>query len=663
MAAAIDDFPKIRLTFNLVPSLLKQLDDYARHNASDPQLDLTLKKASQLTLPDKVAILQDFFMANWKNMIEPNPRYNRLLQKRGKYSQPKEFERISSYFSTQDFLDLQVWFNLAWMDPYWKKNDPIIKSLFKKSSRFTENDKIMLIQKHREICGKIIGKHKELQDSGRIEITTTPFYHPIMPLICDTSVAKESNPFIRLPKTAFKHPEDIDHQVAEAVLYYQQLFGIKPKGMWPSEGSVSESIVPILIKHGFRWIATDEGILHKSMPKEISNESLYKPYKKYNTKPPFYILFRHQKLSDDIGFQYAGWDPRSAVDDFINKLHHIRTMLTQTREDNIILIALDGENCWEYFKNDGTDFLKRLYTALSQDPLLPTVTVSEYLDKTNTVGTIKRIWPGSWINANFDIWIGHKEDNTAWEYLSKTRQFLVDHLTNNPSKKGTTKAKQAWEEIYIAEGSDWNWWYGDEHTSSNDEVFDYLFRTHLMNAYTLMDERKPDWLHIAIKKTTMRSQAVVPPVDFITPKIDGKITNYYEWHPAGFYKVTHAGGTMHKFETVLSSFHYGFNLTNLYFRLDTKILIKDPIFKSLTFKVVFVKPSKKELLFRIQPKGKLKEYALFSSDPFKKIKDLPNFAAQKIIEFSVPFKDLEKKERFPIEFMIIVEKNLVELER
>ncbi|MFH1378754.1 MAG: glycoside hydrolase family 57 protein [bacterium] len=662
MAAILDEYPKIHLNFNLVPSLLVQLEDYAAGTAVDPQLELTLTKAAQLTLSDKTNILRDFFMANWKNMIEPHPRYHKLLQKRGRYANVSEFERISSYFSTQDFLDLQVWFNLSWMDPYWRKTDPFIKHLYTKTSRFTEKDKITLIEKHREICGKVIQKYIDLQDNGQIEITTSPFYHPIMPLVCDTSIARESSPYIKLPAEPFDHPEDVDHQIAESVDYYQKVFGIKPKGMWPSEGSVSESIIPFLLKHGFSWIATDEGILSRSLSQPNISETLYKPYKIHNTNPPFYMLFRHQKLSDEISFNYAGMDPSAAADNLIHKLHHIRSSLNSIREDNIILLALDGENCWEYFKNDGEDFLNAFYAKLSEEKLLPTVKVSEYVNN-SSAGTLKKIWPGSWINSNFNIWIGHREDNAAWDYLTKTRQFLVEHLASNPQKNSTPESKKAWETIYIAEGSDWNWWYGDEHSTSSDEEFDALYRKHLMNTYTLMNERIPDWLYVAIKKSTTHTHCLLPPVDLIAPKIDGKVTNYYEWHSAGFYKVLHAGGTMYKSECILSSFHYGFSLDDLFFRLDLKIPLQDALIKTLTFKIVFLKPSKKELIIKMLPKGTLEEYGLFSSEPFIKIKDIFSFAAVNIVEFSVPFNDLDNSERFPIEFMIVVEKDLIELER
>lgn len=663
MAGMLDEFPSIRLNFNLVPSLLIQLEDYGSGSASDPHLELTLKPASKLTQEDRFIILHDFFMANWRHMIEPHARYSQLLTKRGRYSTIEELKRIATYFSIQDLLDLQVWFNLSWMDPYWKKNDEFIGMLFAKGAHFTEEDKQKLILKQRQICKMVAHKHRELQEKGLIEISTSAFYHPIMPLIIDSAIAQTSNPHINLPMKRFSHPEDIEHQIQKAVECYVKFFGVKPRGMWPAEGSVSESILPMVNRHGFKWIASDEGILFRSLPHTSPREVLYKPYKIFNAEP-LYMLFRHRELSDAISFQYSSWDGEAAARDIIKKLHQIRNSLSTTEEDNIVTIILDGENCWEYYKNDGHDFLKSLYRIFSEEEaLLPTVTISDYLSRCPHAGTLKHLFPGSWINSNFDIWIGHPEHNSAWNYLAETRNFLIKHLQYHPEKKDTPETRKAWEEIYIAEGSDWNWWYGDEHVSSDDQEFDKLYRKHLVNVYSLMNQRIPDWLYVSIKGKVSNKRTSLIPIDLITPKIDGVITNYYEWQSAGFYRVMHAGGTMHRTDSVLFSFHYGFDLKNLYFRFDTKIQLDNLIFKQLTFKVVFLHPHKKELIFRIQPGGKLKEYALFSSDPFNKIKDLPSFAAKKVIEFAVPFDDLEPAERFNVEFMVVVENNLIEIER
>ncbi len=212
MAEILENFPKIKVNFNLVPSLLVQLEDYAKGTAHDKYLDLTLKDAAEITEEEKIFILHNFFMANWETMVFPHNRYHQLLEKRGRQTSQEELKRILSYFTITDMRDLQVWFNLAWMDPYWRKADPLVKSLFDKGRDFSEQEKDLLIQKQREICGKVVEKHKSLQDRGRIEITTTPFYHPILPLLCDTNKGSESFPGINLPKKRFQHPEDAKYR-------------------------------------------------------------------------------------------------------------------------------------------------------------------------------------------------------------------------------------------------------------------------------------------------------------------------------------------------------------------------------------------------------------------------------------------------------------------
>ncbi len=283
-----------------------------------------------------------------------------------------------------------------------------------------------------------------------------------------------------------------------------------------------------------------------------------------------HFFFRDHELSDAIGFTYSSLgSSEEAAKDFMKRLQDIRSRLKDKSLPHVVSVILDGENCWEYYKLDGLPFLRALYRQLSAEPSIQTVRASDYLDQTPEIKTLPKLWSGSWINSNFAIWIGHAEDNAAWDFLSRTRQYLINTLELHPEHKESTPAKQAWEEIYIAEGSDWCWWYGDDHSSSNDETFDYLFRKHLMNVYTLLGEKVPEDLYFPIKKK--RSKAPIkPPVDFVKPALDGLVTSYFEWQSAGVYE-TDAGatGTMHKAENLIKTIHYGFDLENIYFRLDT----------------------------------------------------------------------------------------------
>ncbi|MGB9613458.1 MAG: glycoside hydrolase family 57 protein, partial [Candidatus Margulisiibacteriota bacterium] len=445
MVAILERFPEVRVTFNLVPSLLLQIEDYVQNKVSDKFLELTLKDPKDLTLEEKIFILQNFFMANWENMIKPYPRYLDLLLKRGRFVSPNELVRLAQRFSSEEYLDLQVWFNLTWFGFIYKNEDPVIGELIKKGKYFTEEDKRLVIEKQWEVMGKVIRKYKELEERGQVELTTTPFYHPILPLLCDTNSAKEAMPYVRLPESAFQHPEDAEAQIRLAIEYHEQKFGHKPKGMWPSEGSVSEQIIPIVANAGIRWIATDEAILERSLHKiemrarTLSAAELYQPYLAEREGKEVAIIFRNHFLSDQIGFVYHRWAVADALNDFMSHLNNIRISLPEDQKNYLVSVILDGENAWEYYQDGGKKFLEAFYGRLSHDPMVKTVRVSDYLEQNPPTKKLSKLFAGSWIDSNFKIWIGHEEDNLAWSYLSRARLALegVDSESN----------KTAWQEL------------------------------------------------------------------------------------------------------------------------------------------------------------------------------------------------------------------------
>lgn len=660
-AAILDDYPQIKMNFNLVPSLLAQLAEYSQGIARDKYLELTLKPAADLNDEDKSFILHNFFMANWDTMVYPYPRYRQLLEKRGRNIIPEELKRIQGYFKPNDMRDLQVWFNLSWMDPYWRKKDELVGSLYQKGRDFTEEEKQLLIKKQLEICGSIVGKYRQLQDNGQIEVTTTPFYHPILPLLCDTNNARGAVPEIILPQKRFQHREDAKIQIEKAVEYYKRNFGRPPRGMWPSEGSVSEEIIPLISDAGIKWIASDEAILFHTNPEyNGSRRKLYQPYRLNVLNSQLDIVFRDHALSDAIGFVYSRWNHESAVSDFMKRIYAIRDTVSDSPGNNLISVILDGENCWEYYSNDGWDFLKLLYQTLSSDPAIETTTISNFIEHNPPSDTLRKLWPGSWINSNFGVWIGHSEDNLAWDYLNETRKFLTDYMVHHPEKKESTEVKAAWEKIYIAEGSDWNWWYGDDHSSGNDEIFDFLFRQNLISVYESLREKAPNHLYKVIKGIS-RKKPALEPVSFITPKIDGRVTNYFEWNPAGCYNVGHSGGSMHQVETVLKAFYYGFDLKNIYLRFDLNIPLASEIIDKLAFKVVFLKPENHEIMLSINQKGQVMEFTLKKPSGNE---NLTLAAANKIIELSIPITSIDfPADENTIEFVVVLLKDNLEIER
>jgi len=673
MPHILRDFPKIHQTFNLVPSLIDQIMDYTEKEAKGVYLEHTLKPANELDKSEQIFVLRNFFLANWDNMIKPHPRYWELLSKRGTDVTDKELGRMARYFSVQDFLDLQVWFNLAWFDPMFTETDPFIKGLIEKGRDYTEEEKGRLIEKQREIMRLILPEYRDLWQQGRIELSASPYYHPILPLLCDTEVARMSNPGIQLPGR-FIHPEDAETQVSRAMARFAEVFGKRPTGMWPSEGSVSESIIPILAGEGIKWIATDEEVLAKSLDTLLDRdfsgvskkpEVLYRPYRAVSEGKAVNMVFRDHTLSDLIGFVYSKWDPKNAVEDFIGRLRRIRNDLRAKRPDGLVTIALDGENAWEHYRNDGRDFLYRLYERLSEEQEFEVVTVGEYLDKCPQPDTLPKLFAGSWINHNFNIWIGHEEDNAAWEALAQARRDLVEY-ESGAKVSDKESLRLAWEEIYIAEGSDWCWWYGDDHSSENDREFDELFRKHLVNVYTLINRVPPDSLFIPIIREDRKSKPTVELTAFVSPTLDGEVTSYFEWLAAGYYDVSQAGGTMHRAESTISHIYYGFDLKNLFIRLDSNRDLSDPRINELTFCIHFLKPVNSRIEIRLNPE-KMEVRAVLvervDGEAEEKRSDITSIAAREIIEMAIPFELIHAMPRDEVDFFVTIRRDEIELEK
>jgi alpha-amylase/alpha-mannosidase (GH57 family) len=669
MPSLLTDFPGIHQTFNLVPSLLKQIYDYVENGAVDKFLDLTLKPAAELEPEDKLFLLKNSFMANWDTMIRPYPSYWMLLDRRGYSVSPNDLDNATRYFTTQDYLDLQVWFNLTWFDPSFKQTDPFLKGLIRKGSGFSENEKRLLIQKQREIMALIIPVYKQLTQAGRIELTTTPFYHPILPLLFDTDLAKVAVPDIRLPTKRFVHPEDAKAQVERALAYHENLFGTRPSGMWPAEGSVAEEIIPLLADSGIKWIGSDEGVLGRSLGVHIERDfagvmknpaMLYKPYLVGKGDKRISIVFRDHTISDLIGFVYSKWDYKNAVHDLIDRMHRVRRELSDG--PHLVSIILDGENAWEYYQNDGRDFFLYLYERLSGEQGLRCVTVGEYLQEHPAQDVIGSLHAGSWINANFRVWIGHEEDNRAWDLLAQTREALTAYASGNAAPE---KLANAWEEIYIAEGSDWCWWYGDDHYSDNDAEFDLLFRTHLMNVYRIIGLDIPDELQISILREDRQALPTVELTAFISPTIDGQVTNYFEWLSAGFYDVSQGGGAMHRGASIITHIYYGFDLKNMFLRIDPSWSLKDEKVSELAFFVNFLNPKNMDVEIRISPQERRVIAALFRRDNGNRQQTaaINTVAANEIIELAVPFELLGVKQNDELQLFVTVERSGSEIEK
>jgi alpha-amylase/alpha-mannosidase (GH57 family) len=571
MINVLEDFPDVSVNINLVPSLVEQIEDYVHGTAGEANLKCFLKPAEELADHEKQILLRNFFMANWETMIKPHWKYWRLLQMRGlKYDPAIHPDEIM--FSTSEYRDLQVWHNLTWFGFRALKKYPRIGELIEKGSDFTEEEKLEVYEIQQKIMARLVPDHRKFLDAGQVELTATPYFHPILPLVISTDLGAVSSPGRPLPRT-FSHPEDARAQIQKAVEYFTETFGQPPRGMWPSEGSVCSEMAPMLQEAGIKWIATDEGVLFKTIGKKNPRgKLLYRPYKLEHQGHSVSVVFRDTGLSDLIGFKYQSRKPQAAVNDFIDHLRAIRKYLSKKGglENSLVSVVLDGENPWEGYRESGREFLTRLYTALSQTEGIKTVRIGDFIESHPEAETLHGIHPGSWIGHNFNIWIGHEEENKAWELLGQTRDFLcnhVDKMTESERENKKDEIEKAWREIYIAEGSDWFWWYGDDFTTDNDAEFDNLFRTHLKNVYQLLAQPVPAELDQPI--TTFHVvEPEVKPVQFIRPRLDGKLTDFYEWHGAGIVSARRGQGAMYEAGGYIKQVHYGFNLEELYIRID-----------------------------------------------------------------------------------------------
>jgi alpha-amylase/alpha-mannosidase (GH57 family) len=474
MVQILEKYPKIHQTFNLVPSLVEQIEDYVQHNIKDKFLELSSKPALELNAYEKEFIKEKFFMINKEQFISVHPRYYELYLKK----------QANKGFNIQDYLDLQVWFNLSWIDPSFRQNIPELKNIVYKGRFFTEEEKQIVLDSQIKILEDILPAYRKFMAREHIEVTVSPYYHPILPLIYNSKIAKEANPKTILPQANFAYPIDAKAQIEEAVKFYQQRLERLPQGMWPSEEAVSKHILPFIIQAGINWIVTDEAILFKSLKKKKrAPQFLYQPYLLKRGKGNLNLIFRDRNLSDLISFVYYRLKTEDAVSDFMQHLQNIAGIFRE--DDALVTVAMDGENAWEYYPGDGQDFLNLLYQKLSDSGIVKTVTISEYLKMHPAELEIKRLACGSWIYADFAKWIGNHYKNKAWECLTKARK----ELENPKSQIPNPNLELAYKQIYIAEGSDWFWWYGEDHGD-----FDRLFRMHLSNFYTIIGKEPPEYL-------------------------------------------------------------------------------------------------------------------------------------------------------------------------
>jgi alpha-amylase/alpha-mannosidase (GH57 family) len=668
MAYGLEKFPAIKATFNFTPSLLRQLQEIGGGTVRDLFLEHARCPAADLRPEEKAFLVRHFFSANWATMVRPYPRYHELLVKRETDVYGRDLERVTRQFSTQDLLDLQTWHNLAWFGYGTVSRYPRLAALRAKNRGFTEEEKQEVLALQLVAMQDIVPLYRRLMERGQIELTTTPFFHPILPLVIDSDFTRRARPDLPLP-SRFHAPEDAETQLQRAVEFHTATFGRAPAGLWPSEGSVCPELIPMLPKVGLRWLATDEGILARSLAAAQQpwqrHRDLYQPYRVGPEGHDVTMLFRDREISDAFGFIYHKTSPEMAAEDVLRRLRHIIHEAPQ--EQITVAIVLDGENPWEHYHEGGEQFLSLLYQACSTGALddgavrTTTATISEALEAAPATHRVSHLHSGSWINQDYKIWIGHQEDNLGWDLISQTRSRLTEIAATLPSDR----AQAAWDELYAAEGSDWFWWYGDDFDCGYNDEFDRLFRTHLRNVWTIAGLTPPDLLNQPICRPRGMPEAdlVTAPLALLNPSIDGIVTDYFEWRGAGRIKTQPPLGAMWKADGVLTDIQFGWSLDQLYLRFD-------PDEQSLTREV--------ELTVELQTPEHLYHLsfslALSGPDQFLLSQKLTSGSWQEIglyqsichwsiVELAMPFKDLQLTPGQELRMTILVLEHRLEIAR
>jgi alpha-amylase/alpha-mannosidase (GH57 family) len=674
MAYLIEQFPSIRATFNFTPSLLVQLQELASGSVRDLFWDHAQRPAAELSEAERAFLVRHFFAANWATMVRPFPRYHELLVKRGMDIRGQDLTKLTRQFSTQDLLDLQVWHNLAWFGYGTVSRYQRLAQLRRKGRGFTEEEKQEVLALQRQAVTEIIPFYRRLAEAGQVELTTSPFYHPILPLLINTDIAGRARPETPLP-SRFHAPADAQAQVRNAVAFHENLFGRAPAGLWPSEGSVCPELIPILRQEKLRWLATDEGVLARSLEAALRSwhrdTDLHRPYLVGQQGEEMTIIFRDREISDAFGFVYAKAAPDSAVEDVLARLNNIARQAPESKV--LIPIILDGENPWEYYHDGGEQFLTGLYKALTPgihgSQSLPALingvqvaadTISRSLEVIQPTARLDHLHSGSWINADFKIWLGHQEDNRGWDLLRDTRARLVEASEGLSAEQ----ARGAWEELYAAEGSDWFWWYGDDFETDYKAEFDRLFRTHLRNVYLRAGLPAPDFLNEPLIGVSEPHQ-VRDPVSLLAPTIDGLVSTFFEWHGAGTIDPAPPLGSMWKAASLFTYIGFGFNLEELFLRLDPdeEALATRP--DATLDAHILTDACSHKLRFTLTPPGP-DTFTLLSAPPDQPFSEAGRYGSicrRKVIELAVPFKELHLQAGQEFRISVTVTHNGLEIER
>ncbi len=559
--------PEAAWTVNLVPSLIAQLEDYTDNGATDPWLELSRKSPSDMNEREKGFLLRHFFSVNPDIHMPSGSRYRELMMRRSSAENREAVNGRIPLFTDRDFRDIQVLFNLAWFGAAAFDLYPVLKQLKEKGSGYGETDLERILQIQDELMKGLLDRYRRARETGRMELTVSPYYHPILPLLVNTDTARRCMPEAALPPV-FKAPEEARWQVSSGAGFFADRFGQPPAGMWPSEGSVSPEVLDIMAESGLKWFATDEEILTRSgIRPGHRRDRIYQPYRFETDHGPITGIFRDRELSDMIGFRLFRMDTEAAVKQFTDELAAIRHYHRNHNKPLLVPVILDGENPWEQYRDSGWPFLTALVEAVEDMSDVRLTTVSDALGSVETREAEMPIYSGSWINGNYGIWIGHRETNAAWTVLGRTDDHLRQREADgNVSGENLKKARHS---LRVAQGSDWFWWYGDDFVSDYQDRFDRLFLTHLQNVYRALGDPVPESLSEPIRSAS-GGDRLEAQQGMISPPVTGLFRDRHHWRGAGIYVPLTRGGAMYTGDTALETVRFGRDTDQVYIRIRFK---------------------------------------------------------------------------------------------
>lgn len=539
----LSEYPNLKATFNLSASLIEQLSLYREPLKYDYFLTLWAQHPSTLKDTQREWLIKLITAMQFETMVRPIERYAELY--------------YQNTFTDEELIDLEVVFILAWCGNYLRGNHKQVKEMFSKKRGYTQGDKEILLTSLSDFVGEILPFYASLQSQGIISVSTTPYFHPILPLLIDMENGRRANEMTALPENAYSLREDAREHVRLSIDLYEKTFGCVPRGFWPAEGAVDEKSVSIYKEEGIQWIATDEAILFRTL--QSDDPALrYSPYR-YNGVT---IGFRDHALSDLIGFEYRHKSGEDASSHFI---HELEAIANQYDKANVFVIV-DGENAWEFYPNNGLDFFETLYRRLSNATWCQTRTMDEVSHQPH-ISDLDHLHPGTWIHGTFDTWVGHSEKNRAWELIFQTRRAIEksDKVLNDTLKE------EIQYHLLASECSDWFWWYGEDHNTDFAAEFDTLFREHLIHIYKLMDSPVPAELFIPIISTETQKPAWVKPCNTISPRLENKKSTFFEWMGCGSVDETKMFGAMDRVRGPIDMLYYGFDADNIYVAFEGDI--------------------------------------------------------------------------------------------